>query len=85
MSAALQLQRAAVTGGRYRKRVAAMSATVTGSGRYRRPLPLQEAGSGDGSGRYINNVLRQHASAASVRVQYHMQLPESPALRSSKV
>jgi hypothetical protein len=83
MSAALQLQRAAVTGGRYRKRVAAMSATVTGSGRYRRPL--QEAGSGDGSGRYINNVLRQHASAASVRVQYHMQLPESPALRSSKV
>jgi hypothetical protein len=28
----------AVIGGRYRKRAAAMSAAVTGSGRYRRPL-----------------------------------------------
>ena len=68
-------ERAAVIGGRYRKRAAAMSAAVTESGRYRkRPLqeavigsgryrrPLQEAGGGDGSGRYINNALRQDAS-----------------------
>jgi hypothetical protein len=58
-------------GGRCRKRAAAMSAavtesgrplqaTVTGSGRYRRPL--QEAGGGDASGRYMNNALRQNAS-----------------------
>jgi hypothetical protein len=65
------LQEATVAGGRYRKRAAAMSAAVTesgrplqaavaGSGRYRRPL--QEAGGGDVSGRYINNSLRQDAS-----------------------
>jgi hypothetical protein len=35
-------------------------AAVTGSGRYRRPL--QEAGGGDVSGRYMNNALRQDAS-----------------------
>jgi hypothetical protein len=51
-------KRAAVTGGRYRKRP--LQAAVTGSGRYRRPL--QEAGGGDVSGRYINNALRQDAS-----------------------
>jgi hypothetical protein len=32
-------ERAAIIGGRNRKRVAAMSAAVTGSGRYRKPLP----------------------------------------------
>ena len=32
-------ERAAVIGGRYRKRAAVISAAVTGSGRYRRPLP----------------------------------------------
>jgi hypothetical protein len=31
-------ERAAFIGGRFRKRAAAMSAAVTGSGRYRRPL-----------------------------------------------
>jgi hypothetical protein len=32
-------ERAAVIGGRHRKRAAAMSAAVTGGGRYRKPLP----------------------------------------------
>jgi hypothetical protein len=51
---------AAVTeGGRYRKRAATMSAAVTRS----QKRPLQEAGGGDGCGRYINNALRQDASA----------------------
>jgi hypothetical protein len=36
-----------------------------GSGRYRRPLHEDEAGGVDGSGRYINNDLRQGASALS--------------------
>ena len=40
-----------------------MSAAVTGSGRYKRPL--QEAGGGDGSGRYIYNALRQDASTVA--------------------
>jgi hypothetical protein len=37
-----------------------LQAAVAGSGRYRRPL--QEAGGGDGGGRYISNALRQYAS-----------------------
>ena len=49
-------ERAAVMGGRCRKRAAA----VTESGRYRKPLP--EAGGGDGSGRHIKNALRQDVS-----------------------
>jgi hypothetical protein len=53
-----------------------MSAAVTGSGRYRKPLPKaaitggryrKRAGGGDGSGRYINNPLRQDASTGPTR------------------
>jgi hypothetical protein len=40
------------------------SAAVTEGDRYRRPL--QGAGGGDGSGRYINNALRQDASTRAV-------------------
>jgi hypothetical protein len=45
---------AAVTGGRYRKRAAAISAAVTEGGRYRRPLQKSAAISAavTGSGRY---------------------------------
>jgi hypothetical protein len=52
-----------------------MPAAVTGSGRHRRPLPeaavaggrcRQEAGGGDGSGRYTNNALRQGALTTPV-------------------
>jgi hypothetical protein len=52
---------AAVTeSGRRRCRRPLQEAAVTES-RYRK-RPLQEAGGGDGSGRYINNALRQDAS-----------------------
>ena len=52
---------AAVTGsGRRRCQRPLQEAAVTGDDRYRRPS--QEAGGGDGSGRYINNALRQDAS-----------------------
>jgi hypothetical protein len=48
MTVAITVQRAAVTiitvtGDRHRKRTAAMSAAVTGSGRYRYRRPLPEA------------------------------------------
>ena len=44
-----------------------LQAAVTGSGRYRRPL--QEAGGGDGSGRCMNNALRQDASTLHARLR----------------
>jgi hypothetical protein len=50
-------KRAAVIGDRYRKRP--LQTTVTGSGRYRRPL--QEAG-----GRYISNALRKGVSTVYI-------------------
>ena len=56
-------ERAAVIGGRYRKRAAAMSAAVTGSGRYRTPLP-EAAVTG---GRY-----RKRAAAMAAAVTYTM-------------
>jgi hypothetical protein len=39
-----------------------LQAVLTGSGLYRRPLPLQGAGGGRDGGRYKNNALRQDAS-----------------------
>jgi hypothetical protein len=55
--------------GHYRKWPLLIQEAVTGSGRCR--WPSQEAGGGDDSGRYINNALRQDASAALVPVLRH--------------
>jgi hypothetical protein len=45
--------------GRYKR--PSQEAAVTGSGRYRRPFPLQEVGGGRDGSRYINNALRRIA------------------------